>query len=222
MSVYLDDFGLFANSESKAREQVGVVTDTLQRLGWRISPKSCIEPSQEITFLGVRINSRNMTVALPEDKILTIRRLAAKIIRTYKFTNNLLYTKIQFTYLFRKQNIKFPSLTEPHGSHKLQHHRNRSSEVTCKASSRGYYPSSNLTTTVGIQGVPVRTSTIFPTVLALSAPGRLRASHSKKAASRTSVHGCLRLCVGRPMEEPVPQSFFHIARSLESTHKRKS
>jgi len=81
MTVYLDDFGLFAKTEQEALTQTKIVTDTLQRLGWRISPKSCTKPSQQIQFLGVSINSRLMTVALPEEKVAIIRQLAAKIIR---------------------------------------------------------------------------------------------------------------------------------------------
>ena len=71
---YIDDILIMAETETLAREQTAGLVYLLENLGFVINyPKSQTTPSQEIDFLGFLVNSVNMDLKLPGEKIKKIR-----------------------------------------------------------------------------------------------------------------------------------------------------
>ena len=52
----------------------------LQRLDFVLSLQMCqLEPTQEFTHLGLVFNTQDMTLSLPQNKVLTIKTQATKV-----------------------------------------------------------------------------------------------------------------------------------------------
>jgi len=71
--IYLDDILIIANSATVATKQLLFTKATLRSLGFIISPKSSDYPSQIQQYLGFIINTVDMTISLPPDKLQTIK-----------------------------------------------------------------------------------------------------------------------------------------------------
>ncbi|KAJ8913783.1 hypothetical protein NQ315_002689 [Exocentrus adspersus] len=72
---YLDDILFIANNKSECERNVKFAIQLLENLGFIInSTKSVLQPTQIITFLGFSYNTLNMTISLPEGKILDIKQ----------------------------------------------------------------------------------------------------------------------------------------------------
>src|SRR3989338_9906109 len=71
--VYVDDILIIANSPTECWRQTLRMRKLLSSLGWIVrEDKSSMAPSSEIIFLGFLINSRTMTLRLPQGKAHTI------------------------------------------------------------------------------------------------------------------------------------------------------
>ena len=66
---YLDDILILASSRSESIRQSQLAVDLLSDLGFLISPKSCLIPSQSREFLGMSVNSHRLELRVPKDKI---------------------------------------------------------------------------------------------------------------------------------------------------------
>lgn len=78
--VYLDDLLIIAKDKYKCQLDTNTVTKLLKSLGFLINTeKSNLVPSQEIKFLGFIYNTHNMTMSLPQDKIISLRNIIQKI-----------------------------------------------------------------------------------------------------------------------------------------------
>ena len=66
----------FDNSRHKSlRQQLRLVSSTLTALGFALNTKKCIlEPTQQIEFLGMMIDSKEMKIYLPKVKIEKIKK----------------------------------------------------------------------------------------------------------------------------------------------------
>ena len=72
--VYLDDFLLIGDSPQSLRSHVQRTTTLLTALGYTINrEKSALDPSQRVTFLGYIIDSVNMRLSVPDEKLIHIR-----------------------------------------------------------------------------------------------------------------------------------------------------
>jgi hypothetical protein len=70
-SIYIDDGRVVASSKSLAQEHTEFVYDTLTKAGWQIAIQKSDRPDQATQvqeYLGFTIDTRNMTVSLPEAK----------------------------------------------------------------------------------------------------------------------------------------------------------
>ena len=68
--VFIDETLLFGQNYDQCKENVIATVTALERLGFVIHPaKSVLQPVQKNCFLGFVLDSKNMTVTLPEDKI---------------------------------------------------------------------------------------------------------------------------------------------------------
>ena len=80
--VYLDDILIMSESPEASREETHALLDLLTRLGFLINwPKSSLVPAQTIEFLGFRLDSGAMTIALPKNKVASLRHLVGEALQ---------------------------------------------------------------------------------------------------------------------------------------------
>ena len=80
--TFLEDLLIFGN----AIEEILVARDSviflLQHLEFVINFKKCVlEPTQEIQFLGIIVNSKTMTLSLSQEKVQKIERQRLEMYR---------------------------------------------------------------------------------------------------------------------------------------------
>ena len=73
---YLDDFLIIANSKNQCQNHMDALLGLLKNLGFTINWKKVVPPTQCITFLGISINSLDMSLSIPSDKLLDIKNTA--------------------------------------------------------------------------------------------------------------------------------------------------
>ncbi len=73
--VYLDDMLVIAETADQCYEAFNALIALVQRLGFDINWEKVVLPCQNLTFLGVVINSVARTLALPEGKLQELRQL---------------------------------------------------------------------------------------------------------------------------------------------------
>ena len=73
--VYLDDFLILSSSQEHCNEGLLYLISLLRELGFAIAWPKVVSPSQSIVFLGVLIDSRSMTLQLPQEKVASLKSL---------------------------------------------------------------------------------------------------------------------------------------------------
>lgn len=87
---YLDDILIMGRTEEETRSSMGRTVDVLKSLGFTINEKKSITtPTQEMTFLGMALDSRSMKISVPKEKIRKLKSelkkaLAAKKLKMRK------------------------------------------------------------------------------------------------------------------------------------------
>lgn len=80
--LYLDDMLLMAQSKVELRTFVKLVPQLLQLLGFKINwDKSVLSPTQRIQFLGFTVNSVEMSMSLPREKVAKISQACRAMLR---------------------------------------------------------------------------------------------------------------------------------------------
>lgn len=75
MIISMDDILLMAENKKLLKDQAAAMVEMIQSLGFIINKDKCIlEPQQEMEFLGFIVNTQNMTLLLPRDKIEKIQK----------------------------------------------------------------------------------------------------------------------------------------------------
>lgn len=78
---YLDDLLVFAQSQEKCQKDLLCLKSHLERLGFIINlKKSQLYPSQELEWLGARVDGRNQALGLPQDKVSKITGMATSLL----------------------------------------------------------------------------------------------------------------------------------------------
>ena len=73
--IYLDDILLMASTPMLLRNHISLTSHVLTHLGFILNQAKCVlEPQQSLDFLGFLIDSRTMTIALPQSKVDKIRK----------------------------------------------------------------------------------------------------------------------------------------------------
>ena len=67
--VYLDDFLIIAKSQEECAQALLVLIQLLRKLGFAIHWGKVVDPTQKITFLGIELDSKEMCLRLPQDKL---------------------------------------------------------------------------------------------------------------------------------------------------------
>ena len=81
--IYIDDVAIMAPSEQLAESHLRLTLDLLEILGFLINyPKCVLHPTQTIDFLGFVVNSREMKLYLPQEKMVTISKEATRILNS--------------------------------------------------------------------------------------------------------------------------------------------
>lgn len=85
--AYLDDLLLMCQSRTTLREHTALAIYLLQVLGFVINwEKSELNPVQRITYLGFVVNSILMTISLPDEKVLKLKKEADSMLRKKEFS----------------------------------------------------------------------------------------------------------------------------------------
>ena len=83
LSAYLDDLILVAPTKEKLLQSIDLTQKMLRSLGFHISlKKSALVPSHRVQFLGFMIDSSEMTVTLPTNKIEIISTLLTETLQS--------------------------------------------------------------------------------------------------------------------------------------------
>ncbi|MES9970252.1 MAG: reverse transcriptase domain-containing protein [Candidatus Thiodiazotropha sp.] len=72
--VYLDDFFIKADNFQDCAAALQMLIQLLRKLGFHINWNKVIDPTTKIIFLGIEIDSVNMCLRLPEDKLQQVRK----------------------------------------------------------------------------------------------------------------------------------------------------
>ena len=79
--AYLDGFLIMEETRQLALQHAATTLNLLEGLGFVVNyPKSLLIPSQEIEFLGYIVNSLNLSLSLPKDKIKKVRQSCQKLL----------------------------------------------------------------------------------------------------------------------------------------------
>ena len=85
--AYLDDAYLQGTCHRQCTQNIRLSIRVLQALGYTIHPtKSILEPVQEIETLGFVVNSKTMTISLPQNKKAAIKELCQEALTYPKLT----------------------------------------------------------------------------------------------------------------------------------------
>lgn len=79
--VYLNDVLIMAEEKELAKEQTEFAVRVLEDLGFVVNKKSCVDPSQEMQFLGFLIQTLDCVLKLPMEKIKKIRKEVRRVRR---------------------------------------------------------------------------------------------------------------------------------------------
>lgn len=78
---YIDDNLIMASSRQEAKLLGQLAVALLEGLGFTVNyEKSVLEPTQTTSFLGFMIDSRTMTISVPEQKLICMRTQASKML----------------------------------------------------------------------------------------------------------------------------------------------
>ena len=81
MVIYLDDVLILAQTKEELLKWRSIILDLLENLGFLINyDKSELEPSQSLIFLGFLINTVNMEIKLPKEKVSQAVQEAQKLL----------------------------------------------------------------------------------------------------------------------------------------------
>ena len=66
---YLDDFLIIGSTKEECQRGLVTLINLLHYLGFNVSWRKVVSPTQRITFLGMELDSSTMSLRLPEDKL---------------------------------------------------------------------------------------------------------------------------------------------------------
>lgn len=84
--VYLDDFLIIAENYAECQLALNKLVSLLRELGFQISYPKLEGPSQIIVFFALTLNSVNLTISIPEEKLAETRNLLSYFLYAKKVT----------------------------------------------------------------------------------------------------------------------------------------
>lgn len=76
--VYLDDFLVIGATEADCRLAYDTLRKLLQDLGFTLSERKLIPPTQRLTFLGVELDTISCSMRLPDEKVEELRQVVCE------------------------------------------------------------------------------------------------------------------------------------------------
>ena len=73
--VYLDDFPVIGATKVECQAAYECLLNLLQDLGFQISWHKVVPPTQQLTFLGIKLNSVTQCMALPQSKLVELQEV---------------------------------------------------------------------------------------------------------------------------------------------------
>ena len=89
---YLDDFIVIADSAEECLRQRNLVIEVMEYLGFEVSYKKVTDPARVTTYLGITINSVDMELTLPVEKLVKLNDHLDVCLRSRTVTKKLLQT----------------------------------------------------------------------------------------------------------------------------------
>ena len=74
--VYLDDFLIIAPSLDECQAALDILLRLLRKLGFQINWQKVVDPTQSLVFLGIQLDTIEMTMCIPYSKLVQIKGLA--------------------------------------------------------------------------------------------------------------------------------------------------
>ena len=68
-AVILDDFLIIGSTQAECQMELVTLIRLLHSLGFNVSWRKVVSPTQRVTFLGIELDSTSITVRLPVDKL---------------------------------------------------------------------------------------------------------------------------------------------------------
>ena len=91
---YLDDFLIISKNKHTCANATNILTNLLQDLGFTINWTKLVPPTQTITFLGIAIDSNNLSISIPDTKLSEIKECANTLLQKQKLTKRELQSLI--------------------------------------------------------------------------------------------------------------------------------
>lgn len=84
---YVDDLIVYASTAQELRKKLFTITMDLERLGITLNlKKSDLRPSQTVEYLGFRIDTQNLTLAVPTKKLRSVRHRIRQLATSNGYT----------------------------------------------------------------------------------------------------------------------------------------
>ena len=84
--VYLDDFLVVGPTLAECTQAYDTLLTLLQDLGFTISRHKLVAPAQQLTFLGVQLDTVSCTMTLPHDKLIEFQALVSSFQHKHRAT----------------------------------------------------------------------------------------------------------------------------------------
>ncbi len=85
--IYLDDILFMNQTPTGLRRDISTALHLLENLGFVVNlPKSDLNPTQTLEFLGFLVNTQDMTLVLPQGKVTAIKHLCTQIMSLKEVT----------------------------------------------------------------------------------------------------------------------------------------
>ena len=92
---YMDDFFVTGNTYAECLANLNVVLAILKRHGWSIAEEKTTRPSQVMTFIGIQLDSRTMTLSIEPEKAAAVLfkfKLAQEALLLGNLTRSIVYS----------------------------------------------------------------------------------------------------------------------------------
>ncbi|MEW8545791.1 MAG: reverse transcriptase domain-containing protein, partial [Candidatus Thiodiazotropha sp.] len=83
---YLDDFLIVAQTYDECLQALNALLRLLRQLGFQINYSKIEGPCQSLTFLGIVLDSNNMTLSIPDSKLREVEEIMKQILKRKKVT----------------------------------------------------------------------------------------------------------------------------------------
>lgn len=87
---YIDDFLIVSDSFNECQTAMNVLLSLLRELGFMINWKKVCDPSRCVTFLGIEMDSVDMCLRLPQNKLLLLREELGKFMKLRRASKRIL------------------------------------------------------------------------------------------------------------------------------------